>query len=495
MSEENSVPDEIISEQKAAVSVKAEAVKSEKMARISAKHKEMTQSPLAPLILRMAGPAILANVVSTVYSLTDTFYVGHLGTAASGAVGIVMPIMLVFQALGLLFGQGSGNTVAVELGKKNVDRAGRLVSVGFFTALGLSTIIGVLALALVSPLMRFFGATPTILPLAIEYAIPLLIVSPLYCTTFVMNPQLRFQGLAKYAMIAIVSGAVLNMVLEPIFIFVFHMGLLGAGIATAIAQTTSWALQLWMNRHHGIVRIHLSNYKPDMPLIREMIGGGIPSLIRNGMLSIAVIAVNVAANPFGDAAIAAMAIDGRIMTFFNQVQIGLGQGFQPVCGFNYGAHFFQRVRKGYWFVVRCSLVWLALASILVSIFAEPAMGLFRNDPEVIRIGAQTLRFQCLTFTLSGFVVPSNMMQQTIGHTFISSLVGLGRQGVFLVPALLILPNFLGLTGVMISQPVADIVTFIMTVPLQAYVLRGLSDSSTIRMKRFPFWARRARAKK
>ena len=190
-----------------------------------------------------------------------------------------------------------------------------------------------------------------------------------------------------------------------------------------------------------------------------------------------------------------MAIDGRIMTFFNQVQIGLGQGFQPVCGFNYGAHFFQRVRKGYWFVVRCSLVWLALASILVSIFAEPAMAVFRDDPEVIRIGAQTLRFQCLTFTLSGFVVPSNMMQQTIGHTFISSLVGLGRQGVFLVPALLILPNFLGLTGVMISQPVADIVTFIMTVPLQAYVLRGLSDSSTIRMKRFPFWARRARAKK
>lgn len=451
-------------------------------ATLDRKYRQMTQAPLRRLILRMAVPAVVANMVSMVYNIVDTFFVGQLGNAASGAVGVVMPLMIVTQALGCYFGQGSGNRLSVELGKRHIERAKRLVAVGFYTAVGVSALVAVIGLLFREPLLRMCGATDTILPYAVEYAVPLLVVSPFVCSLFVLNMQLRFEGLAVESIVGIIVGTVLNIFLEPLMIFTLHLGIFGAGLATAISQTISWIVLLVFHVKRSGVKIHLRNYKVDMPLLREMNSGGLPSLIRNGMLSVSTGALNVAANPYGDAAIAAMTIVSRIMNFINTIQIGLGQGFQPVCGYNYGAHRFDRVRKGYWFIVQLSMTLLLVSSVLLSIFAHPMVSVFRNDPTVIRYGIQALRLDCLTFTLSGFVVPSNMMQQNIGHTVISSLVGLGRQGIFLLPGLWILPAHFGMLGVMLSQPVADVCTFLLTVPLQVYVMRELHDDKPIAMR-------------
>lgn len=442
------------------------------------KYLQMTQSPLRRLIIRMAIPAVISNVVSIIYNLTDTFFVGRLGTSASGALGIAFPIMLVIQATGLLFGQGSGNKLSIELGKKNVDRARRLVSVGFFTALAIGVLIGVVGLIFIHPLVTLFGATPTIEPLALSYIMPLLFSAPFYCATFVLNPQMRYQGLAAYSMIGIISGAVLNIILEPIFIFVLGLGIFGAGLATAISQCVSFALLLVLHTKAGSVHLSLHNYTPDMLLWREIVGGGLPSLMRNGTLSVAVTCLNVAANPFGDAAIAAMAIVSRIVTFTNTIMIGFGQGFQPVCGYNYGAGLLGRVRKGYWFVVQASTVLLVSSSILQIIFAPHLITLFRDDPQVVEYGTVALRLQCLTLPLSGFVVMSNMMQQTIGKTFVSSFVGMSRQGLFLIPALMILPPMFGFFGVQLGQPVADVCAFLVTIPLQHKILREMGAAES-----------------
>jgi putative MATE family efflux protein len=443
------------------------------MASLDEKYVQMTRSPLRRLIVRMAIPAVISNVVSIIYNLTDTFFVGRLGTSASGALGIAFPIMLIIQATGLLFGQGSGNKLSIELGKKNIPRARRLVSVGFFTALGAGALIGIAGLIFVHPLVGLFGATATIEPLALQYMIPLLCSAPFYCATFVLNPQMRYQGLAAYSMIGIISGAVLNIVLEPIFIFVLGLGIFGAGLATAISQVVSFTLLLILHTKAGTVHLSVSNYKPDMLLWREIVGGGLPSLLRNGMLSVAVTFLNVAANPYGDAAIAAMAIVSRIITFTNTIMIGIGQGFQPVCGYNYGAGLLARVRKGYWFVVQASTVILVVSSILQIIFAPHLIEIFRDDPQVVAYGTLALRLQCCTLPLSGFIVMSNMMQQTIGRTFISSVVGISRQGLGLVPALLILPPIFGFLGVQMAQPLADILALIITIPLQTMILREM----------------------
>lgn len=449
---------------------------------MDAKYIQMTRSPLRRLILVMAVPAVIANIVSMIYNLTDTFFVGQLGTSASAAVGVVMPIQIFIQAVGLLFGMGSGNKLSIELGRKNMDRARRLVAIGFYLGFVAGVILGIIAFIFREPMIKAFGATKTILPFAVSYATPLFFGAPFLCSIFSLNAQLRFEGYSTRSMIGIVVGSILNIGLEPLFIFTFGMGIFGGGLATAICQFISWLILLIMHQRTGVA-IHLRNFRLSRSLWNEIFSGGIPSLIRNGMLSVSASAINIAANPFGDAAIAAMTIINRVITLFNTIQIGFGQGFQPVCGYNYGARKFERVRKGYWFVVQLSVSLLVVASIGMTVFAAPIVRLFRDDPAVVRIGAQAMFWNCLTFPLSGYVVPSNMMQQTIGHPVISSIVGLGRQGIFLVPALLIFPPHLGMLGVMISQPVADICTFAMTVPLQTWVLHQLEPGRRILLKR------------
>ncbi|WP_126029812.1 MATE family efflux transporter [Bifidobacterium callimiconis] len=444
-----------------------------KRASADAKYRQMTGSPIRPLILRLCLPAVISNLVTTAYNLTDTFFIGQLGTSQSGAIGIAFSIMTVLQAIGFFFGNGAGNSMSRELGKRNDDRAARLLAVGFAGSVLCGLTVAIIGLLTLHPLVMMLGSTTTIAPYAVQYLTPILMAAPCVCGSFSLNGLLRYQGQSAFGMIGLVTGALLNFLLAPLFIFVLHMGIFGAGLATGICQTVSFVILTTMSRKFGVIRLSLRNCRPDVLLLREIAGGGLPSLVRQSAGSIATTCVNIAANPFGDAAIAGMAIVMRIMLGANSIIIGLGQGFQPVCGYNYGAGKYDRVRQAYWFCVKLATGVLLALAVLIWSFAPQLVEIFRSDPAVVAVGVAALHFQCVTVVTNGVNMMGNMMSQTLGKTGIASFLAVCRTGLFLAPAVLILPHFLGVLGVEMAQSVSDILTFAVTIPIQRYILRSL----------------------
>ncbi len=440
------------------------------------KFEKMTQTPVKPLILKLAIPTILSMLVTTFYNMADTYFVGRLeSNSITGAVGVVFSMMSVIQAVGFFFGHGSGNYVSRELGKHRIKEAETMVSVGFFTAMAAGALIGGLGLLFLDPLTRLLGATDTILPYAKAYLAPILCAAPFMCSSLVLNNQLRFQGNATYAMVGIVSGAVLNIALDPLLIFVFDMGIAGAAVATAISQVVSFCLLLIGVQKSDTLKVRLKNFTFDFSYIKNIANGGTPSLFRQGIGSIASIALNRVAGGFvnEDAVIAAFSVVQRIMMFAASTFIGFGQGFQPVCGFNWGAKRYDRVKESFWFCVRVSAVAMALFSLVGCLFSGELIALFRDEPHVIEIGTQALRAQLYVFPLMSWVFLSNMMLQTIGRVFKASILAAARQGLAFLPMVLILPYFFELGGLVWAQAAADVCAFLIALPIQISVLREM----------------------
>ena len=440
------------------------------MSGADAKYHEMTERPVKPLILRLCIPAVVSNLVTTAYNLTDTFFIGQLGTSQSGAIGIAFSIMTILQALGFFFGNGAGNSMSRELGKRNDERASKLLAIGFTGAVLSGLFVTIICLATLRPLVVALGATETIAPYAVTYLTPILAAAPCVCGSFALNGLLRYQGQSAFGMIGLVSGALLNFLLAPLLIFVLHMGIFGAGLATGICQTVSFVILTVMSARFGVLKLSLRNCRPDPLLLREIAGGGLPSLVRQGAGSVATTCVNIAANPFGDAAIAGMAIVMRIMLGANSVIIGLGQGFQPVCGYNYGAGKFARVREAYWFCVKLATGVLLVLAVAIWLTAPRLVEIFRSDPAVVAVGVAALHFQCVTVVLNGVNMMGNMISQTLGKTGIASFLAVCRTGLYLAPIVLVLPRFLGVTGVEAAQSLADILTFVTTIPFMRHIL-------------------------
>lgn len=439
------------------------------------KFEMMTEAPIPGLIGRLAAPTIISMLITSFYNMADTFFVGKIGTSATAAVGVVFPVMAIIQALGFFCGHGSGNSISRHLGSKDVQSARELASTGFFLAFALGTLLMVLGLVFLDPLSHLLGSTETIFPYTRDYLRFILLGAPYMTAQLVLNNQLRFQGNAFYAMIGITSGGVLNVILDPIFIFVFDLGISGAAIATILSQFVSFCLLLVGLRVSKCIPIHLRNVRLTALRLREIMGGGLPSLFRQGLGSVATTTLNIAANPYGDAAIAAMSVVSRIMMFANSALIGFGQGFQPVCGFNYGAGRNNRVREAFWFCVKVSTAVLLGLAVLGGFLSGHLIWIFRNDPDVIQIGTTALRFQCVTFALNGWIIMNNMMMQTMGKTVPATILAASRQGLFFIPALLILPQFLGLTGIQCAQAVSDVFTFALTTLLNRKVMRSLNN--------------------
>ena len=350
-----------------------------------------------------------------------------------------------------------------------------MAATGFFSALFTGLAICVLGELFLTPLATLLGSSPTILPYAKDYLGVILLGTPWMTASLVLNNQLRFQGNAVYGTIGIASGAVLNIGLDPLLIFVFDMGVAGAAWATIISQFASFCLLLAGCTRGGNLHIHISRVQLNWLYIRQIIQGGLPSLARQGLASVATICLNHAALPYGDAAIAAMGVVQRITTFGASAMIGFGQGFQPVCGFNYGAQLYHRVKEGFWFCVKVSTAFLLAVGAAGFVFAPQLIALFRNDPEVISIGAVALRFQCVTFFFQGWITMSNMMLQTIGRTVPATFIAMARQGVFFIPLVWILSlSPLGLLGIQMSQSVSDLLTLAVAIPTQLYVLRQMA---------------------
>lgn len=434
----------------------------------------MTTKAVPPLICELAVPTIISMLVTAFYNMADTFFVGKLNTQSTAAVGIVFTVMSLIQAFGFFFGQGSGNYISRKLGAREYENAGIMASTGFFMAFICGIVFAVLGLIFLEPISVLLGSTPTILPYTKAYLRIILIGAPFIMSSFVLNNQLRFQGSASYAMIGIVTGAVINVILDPILIFVFEMGVAGAALATVISQIVSFILLYIGSLRGGNIRIHIRNFRPTWNNIIEIGRGGFPSLCRQGLASVSGILLNHAAGNYGglygDAAIAAMSVVTRVSMIANSALIGFGQGFQPVCGMNYGAKKYDRVREGYWFCVKYAFIFLFIVAILGCVFAEGIITIFRKDDmEVIRIGTLALRLHCIAFPLNAWIVMSNMMLQSMGRAAKASIISAARQGVFFIPLIFILPYFFGLFGVQICQMVSDICSFALAVPI------GLSE--------------------
>lgn len=438
------------------------------------KYMMMTQKPVERLICSLALPTIVSMLITSIYNMADTFFVSQISTSASGAVGISFSLMAIIQAIGFTFGAGAGNYISRLLGRQDKSQAARVAATSFFSAFGLGVILAALGLIYLDPLVRVLGATETIAPYAKGYIRFIFIGMPYMTSAFVLNQILRFQGSAFYAMIGIGTGGLLNIFLDPLFIFTLNLGISGASLATIISQLVSFLLLLRNSSVSGNIRIRLKNFTPTWSIYRQIFRGGLPSFYRQSLASVAMICLNFAAGVFGDAAIAAISIVARVFQFAIQGVLGFCQGFQPVCGFNYGARNYDRVLRAFWFTVKTVAVVLSVIGIIGFIFAPRIIALFRKeDLEVIAIGTLALRLQCLSLPLSAWIISTNMLLQTIGKGAKASFVSLSRQGLFFLPAILLLPRYFGLLGVQASQPLADTLSFLTAILMMIGVLKEL----------------------
>ena len=433
--------------------------------RTAQQFRKMTETPIPKLILSLAAPTILSMLITSIYNLADTFFVGQISTSASGAVGVVSSLMAIIQALGFMLGHGAGSIISRSLGSQNTKAATRFASTSFFTALTFGLILAAVGLTTLPHFMMLLGSTETILPHACAYARPILIAAPLMMSSLVMNNILRYEGKASFAMIGLVTGGVLNMVLDPVFIFGFGLGTAGAGIATALSQSISFCILLSMFlRGKTVSQFQLSAVTRSPAEFGTILMTGLPSFGRQGLNSIGGMLLNIAARSYGDAAVAGMSIVSRIFMFIISVAIGTGQGFQPVAGFNYGARKYRRVEKACVFTMCASFCFLSVIIAACWFNAEALIKLFRDDPEVTAIALPAFRYQCFACFLQPVIVAGNMLFQSIGKSGRATFLACCRQGGFFIPLILTLPRMFGLLGIEICQPIADVLTFVVTVP-------------------------------
>ena len=438
-------------------------------------YKKMTETPIPKLILGLAAPTILSMLITSIYNLADTFFVGQISTSASGAVGVVSSLMAIIQALGFTLGHGSGTIISRSLGSRNTKAATRFASTSFFTALAVGVVLALIGLATLPGFMLLLGSTETILPHACAYARYILLAAPIMMSSLVMNNILRYEGKASFAMIGLVTGGLLNIALDPLFIFGLGMGTAGAGLATALSQTISFCILLSMFlRGKTVSQFRLHSVTREAREFGMILIGGAPSFGRQGLNSIGGMLLNIAARSYGDAAVAGMSIVSRIFMFIISVAIGVGQGLQPVAAFNYGARKFRRVRQAAIFTMGAAFCMLVVLVALCWVDSNALIRLFRDDPDVTAVALPAFRFQCLAILLHPVIVVANMLFQSVGKAGRATFLACCRQGVFFIPLILILPRTLGLVGVETCQPIADVFTFIVSLPFLLAFLNQLS---------------------
>jgi len=438
----------------------------------SAQFDKMINAPVTPLIAKLAVPTTLTMLVTSIYNLVDTAFVGQIGTSASAAVGVVFAFMAIIQACGFVFGHGSGSIISRALGARDHERANRTATTAIFCSIAFGALLSVISWCFVDRLIRVLGSTETIAPYARTYISYILAAAPFMTSSFTMNQILRFEGKATLGMIAMMTGGILNMIGDPILIFGFHMGIAGAGLATCLSQIVGFCLLMSMFlRGKSVSRIGISWFSKDPDLILDIVTTGLPSLVRQGLISVGTLILNHQAAPYGDAAIAAISIVNRISGFLFAIALGIGQGFQPVCGFNYGAARYDRVQEGYKATVRMGTAAMGAAVIVLLVFSGRLIGLFRDDPEVIAIGTRALRIQGTSLLVIPFTLVTEMMYQSTGRKAGAMILSLARGGMFFIPLLMILSRLRGLHGIQEAQACA----YVVTVPLAWIYVRKFFD--------------------
>ena len=435
---------------------------------------ELGTENVGTLLRKYAVPAIIAMTASSLYNIVDSIFIGQgVGPYAISGFAITFPFMNLAAAFGSLIGVGASTLSSVLLGQKDYDNAKRVLGNVVVLNLIMGGLFSLISLLFLDNILYFFGASENTLPYAKEYMVIILagnIVTHMYLG---LNALLRSSGHPKQAMAATILTVVLNCILDPLFIFVFDMGISGAALATIISQFVSFCLLYIGCRRGGNISINLRRVKCKSVYFSNIFQGGLPSLVRQGLASVATMCLNHAAGIYGDAAIAAISVVQRIMMFGASAMIGFGQGFQPVCGFNFGARLYDRVRQGFWFCVKSSLGFLTAVSVVLFAFAPTIISWFQSDPAVVEFGAVALRLQCITFPAQSWIIVSNMMAQSIGRTVPATFLAAARQGIFLIPAVLLLPMLFNELGLQMAQAIADGLTLLASIPIQIYVLKTM----------------------
>lgn len=423
-------------------------------------YEKMTQTNVAPLIAGLAVPSVLTMLVTNVYNLVDTAFVGQLGKSASGAVGVVFSFMTIIQAIGFLFGQGAGSIISRLLGHRDNEHANVVASTAFFFSFGLGLILALASAALLDPLVHFLGSTETIAPYARTYISYILIATPFMTVSFTMNQILRYEGKAAMGMVGMMAGGILNMAGDPILMFGLNMGIAGAGLSTALSQMVSFCLLLSIYlRGKSLSRLSWKKVSFEPKLFFDIVATGLPSLLRQGLNSVTTMLLNTQARIYGDAAISAISIVNRIINFVFSMALGIGHGFQPVSGFNHGAGKYSRVRKAFRVTVIMAETLVGIVVVFLILFSGRLIGVFINDSEVIEIGTRALRIQGLALLLLPFSSMTEMLFQSTGHKLGASVLSVLRGGVILIPAILILARLRGLYGIEEAQAVAYVTVF------------------------------------
>lgn len=440
------------------------------------KFERMTTRRVERLVAGLAAPSVLSMLITAFYNIVDTFYVGRLGSSATGAIGVAYSLMAIIQSIGFGFGCGSGICVSRKLGERDVAEASVVATVGFASALAAGACIALFGFLTLSVLPFWLGSTSTIAPLARRYMSYILVGAPFFAGSIALNNQLRLQGNARPAVVGIAAGAVLNCLLDPLLIFHFRMGVGGAGLATMLSQLLSLSLLLLATERSDAVKLRPRNFRPTRARYLAILRGGLPSVGRQGMQSVVNILLNHVMKAFGDNLFAAMTIVMRLSNFLFAVTAGIGHGFQPVCGFNYGARRFDRVLSAYFFTQRLAVGILLVLTALLFCLASAILGAFSSSSEVVRLGVLAQRLQCIGIPFMGFCIIAGMFFQNVGRYVQATVVSVSRNGIFFIPAIVVLPLLCGRLGVMLAQPVADLLSFLFIVWMHLSAVRSLRRS-------------------
>ena len=426
------------------------------------RRKAILNDDLLLLLVKTSIPTIIGMLVMVIYNLTDTFFVGILNNKSmTAAIGIVFSFMSFIQAIGFWFGYGSGNIMSKKIGENEEKEAEIISSIGILFAIVIGILIAILSCFFVLPLSKFIGgsASENLLNFTVEYLKVIIISIPFGLYSITLYNQLRLCGNVKDGMIGLLIGMAVNIVLDPVLMFVFKFGFIGAGYATLIGQITGCIVLTNLSGKNGNIAVNLKKVRINKDRVYHILAGGMPNFSRQSITGIALILLNVVAAKYGDGVIAALTISSRILALAYMIMIGWGQGFQPICAMNYGAKQYDRVKKAFKFTVVGGTLFLIMAAILLYVFSEPLIKTMSNDNEVILVSAEILRMQCITMPLLGYFAISSMLMQNIGQYFWASIISISRQGIFYIPLLYILSNILGQFGIYLLQPVADVLSF------------------------------------
>ena len=436
--------------------------------------KRMRYEKIPKLIISLGIPTTISMLITNIYNMADTYFVSQISLSASGATGIVFAVMAILQAFGFMCGHGSGSNISRSLGRKDEENASRFASSGLFLSFCISLVLMIAGLVFLEPLMRLLGSTDTILVEAMNYGRFIFLAAPAMVMSCVCNNILRYEGRAVYAMVGLTFGGILNMMLDPIMIFVFHLGISGAGIATMVAQYLSlFILLIPFFRNRTASRLRLSYISRNIDTFINIIVTGSPSLARQGLNSISTAMLNMMAKPLGDAAIAAMSVVGRVSNMLFSLSLGIAQGFQPVSSFNYGAGDYKRVKESTVFTIGFGTALIAVLCTLAFINAPLIISLFRSEELVIEIGSASLRLMCFGLLLLPTVSVTNMLFQGIGESKKALFVACLQSGAFFIPLVVILTRAFGVNGLICATPLSYLLAFSVALPMVVKFMRNL----------------------